>query len=588
MKYIYSKLLVIVVGTLFLFSSCSLDKDPYNYFTKEELEKQKETSFKYLINGCYSQLKAWSDEMHRIGEYPADNIMIRGVSTDNFFPFISYEHIKDNGRLYTFWENSYRAIIQSTDAIKLMEEGKSEEFDYNLGEAYYIRGMVYFYLTRVFGRPYYDSPERNLGVPIVLKGSPSNIEEIYAPDRSSVKDCYEQAIKDLKEGERLMKSATNVKKSSAYASAEAAQAMLSRIYLYMSGTFAQTNTEYADQSIFYSNAVLNSNRYQLLPTENFRKYNEYAPDNAVQTETIFAIKRVSAEFKGDDHFYGIGGMYANILGKGWGEMYATSKYMDLLKEAGYHKEDARWAFIDPQYQRDKVTKKPIEGFRFIANLYNADKVQTGYGYIQDTLRVKADGSYYIKISVPTVADPKKTERKDFPLTAVDVANGLYSINYNGITYTGEKDYVMLTNNGHPMFYVTKCSLQEGESHLHSPIISRLAEIYLNLAEAYAKKGDYGAALTNLNVIRERSVPGQAYSALNANNAEQTIEKERQLELAYEAHRAYDVYRNAGTMKRHYPGAHNAMVDILPTSLRVVHYIPQKEINAYPGTLTQNP
>ena len=41
------------------------------------------------------------------------------------------------------------------------------------------------------------------------------------------------------------------------------------------------------------------------------------------------------------------------------------------------------------------------------------------------------------------------------------------------------------------------------------------------------------------------------------------------------------------MKRHYPGPHRAMEDIPASSLRVIQYIPQSEINAYPGTLTQN-
>ena len=33
-----------------------------------------------------------------------------------------------------------------------------------------------------------------------------------------------------------------------------------------------------------------------------------------------------------DHYYGIGGMYANIGGMGLGEMYASAKYIDLLNE----------------------------------------------------------------------------------------------------------------------------------------------------------------------------------------------------------------------------------------------------------------
>ena len=139
-----------------------------------------------------------------------------------------------------------------------------------------------------------------------------------------------------------------------------------------------------------------------------------------------------------------------------------------------------------------------------------------------------------------------------------------------------------------MFYSYKCSLEDGIPQLHSPIVSRLAEMYLLCAEAAAKKGDYELARTNLNMVRERSLPGKGYATLNASNAKERIMKERQLELAYEADRGFDVYRVGERMIRRYPGFYNSIWEIDPTSPLVVQLIPQSEINAYPGTLTQNP
>ncbi|GET48924.1 hypothetical protein RCZ02_17550 [Capnocytophaga felis] len=139
-----------------------------------------------------------------------------------------------------------------------------------------------------------------------------------------------------------------------------------------------------------------------------------------------------------------------------------------------------------------------------------------------------------------------------------------------------------------MFYIAKCSREGEDSHLHSPVISRLGEIYLNRAEAYAKLGRYGEALTDLNTIRERSIIGGSYPMLNASNASELIDKERQLELAFQAERSYDVFRNGKSLTRHYPGPHDALTDISASDYRVVYYIPQTAINSYPGTLTQNP
>ena len=126
--------------------------------------------------------------------------------------------------------------------------------------------------------------------------------------------------------------------------------------------------------------------------------------------------------------------------------------------------------------------------------------------------------------------------------------------------------------------------------MHSPIISRLGEVYLNRAEAYAKLGRYSEAQSDLNLIRERSIPGAGYTDLNASNAAERIDKERQLELAYQAERSFDVFRNGEPLTRRYPGPHNALEDIPATDYRVTYYIPQDAINAYPtnSTLTQNP
>ena len=140
------------------------------------------------------------------------------------------------------------------------------------------------------------------------------------------------------------------------------------------------------------------------------------------------------------------------------------------------------------------------------------------------------------------------------MTAIDADQQIYSIKYSdGEVYTGVIDYQIGLNNAFPMFYITKCSGEGEDSHLHSPIISRLGEIYLNRAEAYAKLGSYALALTDLNTIRERSIPGAGYASLDATNAAEHIDKERQLELAYQAERTYDIYRNGNTLVRRFPG-----------------------------------
>ena len=550
-------------------TACDIERLPYGSMSAEQITSDPSASLDALINGVYAQLKTWSDPMHRCGEYAGDNMMIRGSSTDAFFEFISYSRTPNNYRLQNFWDYGYKGIAQASNIINMIEEGQSAEIDNQLGECYYVRGMLYFYFVRAYGRPYYQAPDKNLGVPIV-NGTPENVMgDLFLEDRATVHETYMQAINDLKKAEELM----TIDKGAAYASKAAAQAMLSRVYLYMSGTYENPNTQYAQLAVDYADKVINSGNYSLLSREDFMKYNTFTPEN--NAESIFVVKRVASEFSGYDHYYGVGGMYANIGGMGWGEMFASAKYIELLNETGrndwrpdnYKIVDARAAFIEPTYRADHQLV-----FRFIKR-----DSETVENYAQfDAVKNGAN---------VTCTDAEGTS---YTLTPVSEEEEIYSINYNGATYEGVLDYFISLNRVYPQFYITKCSREGEDSHLHSPIISRLGEIYLNRAEAYAKLGQYSNALNDLNIIRERSIVGGGYASLDASNAGDLIDKERQLELAYQAERSYDVFRNGKPLDRTFPGPHNQAEIVEASDYRVTYYIPQNAINAYPGTLTQNP
>jgi hypothetical protein len=162
-------------------------------------------------------------------------------------------------------------------------------------------------------------------------------------------------------------------------------------------------------------------------------------------------------------------------------------------------------------------------------------------------------------------------------------------------------------NGIPMYYITKFSFQGGSPTLSSPIMFRLAEMYLNRAEAEAKSGQTAAALNDVDMIRSnRGLQGSLYNGqVPAGSAVlDVVLKERRIELAFEGQRPFDVYRNKLSMNRTYWGYHlpglvasdiNLSVAptgypgliIAPTDPRIIYYIPIDEINT--NTLcTQNP
>ena len=154
---------------------------------------------------------------------------------------------------------------------------------------------------------------------------------------------------------------------------------------------------------------------------------------------------------------------------------------------------------------------------------------------------------------------------------------------------------MQLRNQTPIYYINKYNWQEGVANLSSPVILRLAEMYLTRAEANAKLGNAQAAIDDVNLIRRRAgLSGAAlYTVADLKGRASVLDvvlEERRLELAFEAHRPYDLYRNNRPMVRAYPGFHGSdqfHQTIEPTDPQVINYIPERETGLNPN-LTQNP
>ncbi len=605
-KKIYSWLLLpaLTIG----FFSCDIDREPFESMEKTEEMYSSVSVLEAITLGNYAILKgkgiadgySWVNNFYRFAEYPGDNVALSGSTTDPLMFIYNYKRQTTGYRKQALWSASYKTIVGCNTVIEKAEEGVTEDIDHMIGANYFLRGMVYLQLTNVFGRPYNQSPEQNLGVPLKLT---SNIND--KPVRSTIKECYEQIILDLKKAAVLM----SLNKSASYATKEAAQALLSRVYLYM---------EQNDLAIVYADSVINSGRFELLPKEAFKKYPTYTPED--NKETIFALRYVDgADNPGQyDDWYTFPGMYAQVdasgkpslQGAGWGELYASVTYRDIVEE---WPDDARGAFVTAMVEDEK--SEDLYGAWYGLNAYKNDdsedtKKFNSYLFHQD--KVNAEKTVLTQIwTIDTNGDKvEETYTETSPITAtVDAKTGVtnytvtpYMINTSTGATTQLSAPVKLRINKklasrqtYPKYFITKCSGQENRGHLWSPVVVRLAEMYLNKAEAYAKKGDISNALFNVNEIRERAISAEAkYTASDVTaevSALDLVLKERRLELAYEGHRKFDVFRNGLTMDRHYPGTHlrgnDPYYEVLPTSYDIVEYLPEKEIQAQPD-LIQNP
>jgi len=533
--------------------SCDLDRFPYDAVASDELFES-EGGLLSATGGSYALLKGDPDgygfapQLHRISEYPGDNVSLSGTTTDPLFYSYNYHNITTGYRTNDIWSSGYKAIVGCNKVIELATEGESAESDQLIGENYYLRAYVYSQLINVFGKPYYQGTS-NLGVPLKLTADINDV-----PDRNTVGEVYQQIVADLLKAESLM----TVGKTNAFATREAAQALLSRVYLYMGAN---------EQAIAYADKVINSGRFSLVPGQELGNYFKMVPEE--NPETIFCL-RYTEESDYTDGWYTVGSLYANVDGSGWGEMYASSSYLELINA---NEEDARKGFISPQFETDESDNKYPAVYWINEN----------YTY-QFRRTFNAQGQIFF--TEEGVDYQVKEENVDGQVT-------YYFTNASNEKIYVTKSFDMFKRNGYPKFYILKASGQEGVPHLWSPVVSRLAELYLIKAESYAKLNNESMALENVNIIRQRAGVPEYESAADFPQGKDLLDvvlDERRLELAFEGHRKFDVFRNGNTLDRRYPGTHltgsNPYYEVQPTDDRVIEYIPESQINAQPS-LIQN-
>lgn len=561
-----------------LVTACSVDRLPYDSIESEQAETDP-NFLKNSIIGVYGYMKgtlsdSWINEAHRLMEYNSDNVSLSGTTGDPLFYMYNYHHIDNGWRINEFWEKSYKTIYGANSIIEKGKIGENEQDDSYIGEAYFLRGLMYLYLSNTFGKPYTHGTE-NLSVPLKLDTDKNNI-----PTRATVGAVYGQIVKDFTKAAELI----TVDKPAYYANKDAAYAMLSRVYLYMDDNA---------KAIEYANKILidQQDKYQLLTASQFRKMNTLTPE--ANSEAIFSIKYVTDMDEGSQDDV-VGGFYSTIDGVGWGEMYASRSYID---DTYYFPNDARQAFINTQYTNlDPAVGQLYEGIWVSYKLSNdkTNKVnipvyktgfftqQGGTAKLEVKEGNKVNGSVLRTIILHTRQTPTGVEEYYFNEGAQDT-----------IVYVDKQTQ---KRNDYPLYFVTKCSQQDGKIHSWSPTIIRLAEVYLNKAEALAKQGGAGIneAIALLNEVRaHRDVPpytGDPVSGRQQDNLLDVILAERRLELAFEGHRAFDVFRNKKTLNRNYPGTHllnnTSYKEIKWSDKNIIYLLPIAQLNAQ-NNLVQN-
>ncbi len=499
-KVIYGSLLT----GLILTTACNKQIDaikPLSYISAEG-ELSTLPGILETTNGNYTNLtntggavfgNNYETVMHNISEFRGNNLTADfNLVNRQFRDPYSYSNSGLPGYCgHDFWHESYQLIIgintvlggiktfQSSGGYGALSATQKNQLLHAEGENLFLRGLAYFNLVRVYGMPYYQNPETNPGVMIKNDDDLGNI-----PGRSTIKQSYDQIISDLQQAAALMNGTGN--QPNIYANADAARALLSRVFLYMGGTFISPDNTYNQSCITYADSVINSGQYQLLQGQAY--INMFAPDidgslgraNVKgNNEVIFAFDHSRAQ--GDvDQFY----HYLNYYGTLTGGFYPSQSFMSLIAT-----NDVRGNFL---------WQNPITG--------------------------KTETSKYL-------VQPQ--------------------------AWLSNAPYIYL----------------------------RLAEVYLNRAEAEVKTGNNADALNDLNTIHTRAglVPLTGLTGQDLFNA---ILRERRIELAFEGQNSFDDFRNGLPMIRPSEDTGGQPFIIQPTDPKVVMRIPFDDIASNPK-LKQN-
>ncbi|MFT6865224.1 MAG: tetratricopeptide (TPR) repeat protein [Cyclobacteriaceae bacterium] len=315
----------VLLALVFAVVSCDLEVQPNELSTIDNLLSE-EGGLETATNGTYALFKDvlpfggqlfgnsnndYTRHLYQMSEFAADNVMYTQFSSDPLYLIFTREHFSGQQNSSYFWFIAYRMMLGTNLVISSATEGADVITDQIIGENYFLRALTTFDLLRFFAKPYSHGTE-NPGV--ILRRS---LDEPAIKSRSTVGECYQKVVEDLLKAEELM--ADDESRGVEFGSKLAAQALLSRVYLYM---------EQNDKAIEYANKVIDNTVGVTLASNGV--YMDNFANTPTSSESIFVIKFTQQDGRGKNG--SIGSMYYDDgNNNGWGEVFASETFRNLVR-----------------------------------------------------------------------------------------------------------------------------------------------------------------------------------------------------------------------------------------------------------------
>lgn len=190
-RFLNSVFLVFFTTTFFIGCDDFLDKQPITEYNNDQLFATEEGA-ETVLNGLYAKLAGpgyYGSSWHGLVNPHSGRMFSNQTVTADA---TSLNCSTSNRWLEDLWPAMYSTIEQANIVITNMENSNLANKDIVLGQAYLIRGIVYFDLVRLFG-----------GVPI--KNAPTSLENMNR-SKSSKAEVYELILADFERAKELLPS----------------------------------------------------------------------------------------------------------------------------------------------------------------------------------------------------------------------------------------------------------------------------------------------------------------------------------------------------------------------------------------------
>lgn len=379
-----------------------------------------------------------------------------------------------------FWSTLYSTIQKTNIFFQNIEKvdttGAAADISNMKGEVHFLRALCYFELLKRFG-----------GVPLITKVYTS-ADKTFTEARASWDETRDYILSEITAAIALLPKAYASSSDNGKATIGACLALKSRLLLYAaSPAYNPTNDRSRWQAAAdAAKAVIDLGQYALYGEASDQSLNKVFLD-PFNSEVIFA--RVFSGTSFEDRYNTV---FRDLSPNGYNG-YSAYNVLEQMVEAFQMKDGTAFSWKIPAEAKDPYANRDPR--------FYADVLYNGAPYKNRTAQFYTGGldSKTSSLSPWNASKTGYTIRK-----MIDE-----SYDFNNQEYS-------------------KCQW----------VVFRLAEIYLNYAEASAELGNTADALKYVNLIRKRAdMPD-----LTAANLVDKIRQERRIELCFEGHRYFDLRR----------------------------------------------